>query len=93
MTPSQLKAAVEARGTESHFFTRATMKAFGDSMRNYGCRKVVIRVAYDGAGNYIGADGVEVEAWEIYRKRPVKGGNQGSAWFRCDTFARTFPQA
>jgi hypothetical protein len=37
MTPSQLKAKVE-QGKDSYFFTRDTMKFFGDTMRNYGVR-------------------------------------------------------
>ena len=38
MTPSELKYNVETRGTETFFFTRKTMKFFGDTMRNYGVR-------------------------------------------------------
>jgi len=34
MTPSELKYQVEK--TESFFFTRKTMKFFGDTMKNYG---------------------------------------------------------
>ena len=37
-TSSQLKAFVESGPTDSHFFTRGTMKFFGDTMRNYGVR-------------------------------------------------------
>ncbi len=36
MTPAELKYLTEE--TESHFFTRSTMKFFGDTMRNYGVR-------------------------------------------------------
>jgi len=36
MTPSNLKYHVEQSGNEPYFFTRSTMKFFGDSMRNYG---------------------------------------------------------
>lgn len=35
-TPSDLKSFVECAGHDSHFFTRKTMKFFGDTMRNYG---------------------------------------------------------
>ena len=36
MTPSMLKYKVEKAGNEPYFFTRKTMKFFGDTMRNYG---------------------------------------------------------
>ena len=36
MTPSQLKYKVDQTG--SHFFTRASMKYFGDTMKNFGLR-------------------------------------------------------
>lgn len=36
MTPSELKYNVEQTG--SFYFTRDSMKFFGDTMRNYGCR-------------------------------------------------------
>lgn len=38
MTPSELKYEVEKAGHESEFFTRKTMKFFGDTMKNYGVR-------------------------------------------------------
>ena len=43
MTPSQLKAHVEARG--SHYFTRQNMRFAGDTMRNYGVRAATINGA------------------------------------------------
>lgn len=36
-TASNLKMFVES-GTDSYFFTRSTMRFFGDTMRNYGVR-------------------------------------------------------
>ena len=38
MTPTQLKRHVEKAGHESYFFSRETMKFFGDTMKNYGVR-------------------------------------------------------
>ena len=35
-TPSDLKYAVECAGYAPYFFTRDTMKYFGDTMKNYG---------------------------------------------------------
>lgn len=70
-TPAQLRAAVTATG--SHFFTRASMKFFGDTMRNYGTRAAIV------------GDRVAVE---LYRRRPVKNGLRDSAYFDATTFER-----
>jgi len=69
MTPSELK--YETRKTSPYFFTRKTMKFFGDSMKNYGVRKVEI-------------DGKKL--WELWRKKPVKCGLQNSHYFDRKTF-------
>jgi len=37
MTPSELKYQYETKQS-GHFFERKTMKFFGDTMKNYGCR-------------------------------------------------------
>ena len=37
-TASDLKCHVEQFGNERYFFTRETMRFFGDTMRNYGVR-------------------------------------------------------
>lgn len=92
MTPSELKYHVEASNDDAHFFTRASMKFFGDTMRNYGVRAATVRTNYDAHGEYVGKDGIEVECWELYRKRPVKHGNQKSAYFAKDTYRRVYPQ-
>ena len=75
MTPSELKYQIEQAGHDPHFFTRSTMRFFGDTMRNYGVRKAIIN----------GRD-----AWELYRKRPVKHGLRNSAYFDAVTFQRIF---
>jgi hypothetical protein len=77
MTPSELKARIEATGEEQHFFDRKTMRFFGDTMRNYGVRQTAVT-----------KNGELVEVWELYRKNPVKHGNQNSAYFRRDNFLR-----
>ena len=69
MTPSELKKYTQE--TNPHFFSRSTMKFFGDTMRNYGVRSNTI-------------DSIEV--WELYRKRPVAHGCQNSHYFRKDNF-------
>lgn len=80
MTPSELKRQVEAAGHERYFFTRDTMKFFGDTMRNYGVTETVI----------INSTGNLVDCWELYRKRPVKHGMIDSAYFCKETFKRIF---
>lgn len=74
MTPSQLKYHVEDTG--SQFFTRSSMRFFGDTMRNYGCRQTVL-------------NGQPV--YELYRRRPVKHGLKSSAYFDATTFQRVHP--
>lgn len=93
MTPSELKYHVENAGHESHYFARRSMKFSGDTMRNYGVRSATVHTAYDAQGNYTGnhTEGVPVECWELYRKRPVKHGLQSSAYFAKETFMRVFP--
>jgi hypothetical protein len=79
-TASDLKYYVEQAGHESHFFTRSTMKFFGDTMRNYGVRKTTI--------DTYSADNVPV--WQLYRRHAVKHGLKDSAYFDCATFQRVF---
>lgn len=80
MTPSDLKAAVDATG--SKFFNRDAMKFFGDTMRNFGvCEAVVSSYSEE-----------NIECWELYRKRPVRGGVQSSAFFCKKTFRRVHPK-
>lgn len=81
MTPSELKYQVEQAGRDPYFFTRSTMRFFGDTMRNYGVRD---------AGTIETPTGRRVEAWELYRRRPVKHGLSSSAYFDKSTFARVF---
>lgn len=88
MNASELKYQVENAGTAPHFFTRNTMKFFGDTMANYGVRKVTIKTNYNAAGDYDPDNGAFVECWELYRRRPVKHGLQTSHYFECKTFAR-----
>ena len=76
MTKTELKEKVEATG--SHFFERDSMKFFGDTMKNYGVCSAVIDTHTKGG----------IETWELYRKNPVKHGNQKSAYFRKDNFER-----
>lgn len=90
-TVSDLKRAVEQADPETPFFCRTTMRFFGDTMRNYGVRLVTIRVRYDDKGNYIGKEGTDIQAYELYRRRGVKSGLHASAYFRADNFRWTTP--
>jgi len=81
-TASDLKSFVESSGREPYFFDRKTMKFFGDRMSNYGVRKPAPIVTIGGE---------TVQAFELYRRRPVKHGLQESAWFNATTFACVFP--
>jgi hypothetical protein len=87
MTPSELKYRIESAGHEQYFFTRSTMKFFGDSMRNYGVRNTFVVSNYDTDGNYV-PDGIRRQAWELWRKQPVKHGMKSSAYFDPFTFKR-----
>ena len=82
MNASELKYQVERAGHEPYFFTRNTMKFFGDTMRNYGVRSATITTNMDEV----------VECWELYRRRPVKHGLKNSAYFTKNEFRRVFPK-
>ena len=81
-TASDLKFAIEQADTAPHYFTRLTMKFFGDTMRNYGVRKTTINTYTEN----------EVPVFELYRRHPVKHNNQDSAFFRIDNLERAFPK-
>lgn len=95
MTASELKSrieqsGVEQSGVEQHFFTRQTMKFFGDSMSNYGVRNTYVVSSFDADGNYV-EGGIRRQVWELWRKRPNKHGLQSSAYFDPFTFKRVHP--
>lgn len=80
-TASDLKFRVEQSGNEPHFFTRSTMRFFGDRMSNYGVRQP----------REITTHSSKAIAFELVRRRPVKNGLASSAWFDAVTFKRVFP--
>lgn len=80
MTPSELKQKVNEAGHDSHFFDRDTMRFFGDTMANYRVRSATVTKR-----------GEAVEVWELCRRRPVKGGRTGSAYFDRVTFKQVRP--
>jgi hypothetical protein len=84
-TASDLKYQVESAGRCPHFFSRASLKFFGDRMANYGIRKPAPLVCGYGESRRT------VQTIELYRRRPVKHGLQSSAFFDAVTFERVFP--
>jgi len=80
MNASDLKYEVEKHGNEPHFFTRKTMKFFGDTIKNYGVRKTTIDT-YSEKG---------VPVYELYRRHPVKHGLKDSAYFDKRNYERRF---
>lgn len=82
MTPSTLKSHIVSAEHDRYFFTRKTMKFFGDTMKNYGVRATTIDTRTERA----------LPVWELYRKRPVAHGLQSSAYFDQATFAQVFPE-
>ncbi len=87
MNASELKSAVESSGHSPYFFTPKTMRCFGDRMSNYVVRRVTVLALFDAEGNYH-EEGKPREAYELYRRRPVKHGLKSSAYFATDTFAQ-----
>ena len=87
MTPSELKYQIECTGKEKHFFDSKTMKFWGDTMKNYGVRSVSVLAQFNDAGEY-SEEGFQTEAWELYRKRPVKHGMNKSTYFRKSDYSR-----
>lgn len=75
MTPTELKLNVETKGNSPYYFSRATMRFFGDTMSNYRVRKGKV----NGRAVYI-----------LIRKRPVKHGNQDPAYFDAENFDRVY---
>lgn len=70
MTASELKYLYEGNNPDGPFFSRGSMRFFGDRMRNYGVWQV-----------YIMVEGVSIPGYCLHRKRPVRGGLQTAAFF------------
>lgn len=72
MNASQLKDLYQRANPQGHFFDRSTLKFFGDSMRNFGVRKVRVKrdPQYSPDPDMPG----EADAWCLYRKRGTKSG-------------------
>jgi len=79
MTPGVLKGLYQRNNPAGHFFDKDTMRFFGDTMSNFKVRDA-------GKVKTMTGNGIEeAEAWELLRRRPVKGGLHGHcAFFRKD---------
>jgi hypothetical protein len=86
MTPSELKYHHELAEPNCFFFSRDSMKHFGDTMKNYGVRSAKLTVRYDNNGDYLDGEKQIIDVWELYRKKPVKCGVKTSAFFCKTTF-------
>lgn len=80
MTASELKHHVEKNDSPNYFFSRKTMKFFGDTMRNYGVRSAKINTYSE----------LDIDCWELYRRRSVKMGLSSSAYFRKSDYTQAF---
>lgn len=92
MNAIELKAHVE-QGPDRFFFTRQTMRFFGDTMSNYGVRSTTLNTHWDDTGNNYSEQTRTIEVWELYRKHPVKHGLQDSAYFDKKTYRRVFKES
>lgn len=79
MTPSELKYELQKRGN-SHFFDRETMKTWGDTMRNFGCRSAVVKTRFSPDQMHT-TEPREVEVWELYQKRPTNGNTVAHSYY------------
>jgi hypothetical protein len=92
MNKTDLKYHV-SKGPDRFFFTRDTMRFFGDTMRNYGVRSATVDYHWDESGNNYTEIPRKVEVWELYRIHPVKHGLRNSAYFDKVTYRRILPGA
>lgn len=76
MTVQELKAILTEMG--SHHFDRSTMRFFGDTIANYGVKETTIT----------DSTGCKVNAYELFRRKPVKHGIRSSTYFDVLTFKR-----
>lgn len=81
-TASDLKFWHQRKNPDSYFFTRETMRCFGDTMRNYSVRQ---------PREITTPSGDKVLAYELARRSPVKHGLSSSVWFDAVTLQRRYP--
>jgi len=75
MTPAELKSLYEENEEgRALFFTRETMRFFGDTMTNYKVSRVTVIDKY-------GEKPTQQDAYKLFRKQPVKHGLDSPAFF------------
>lgn len=82
MNISQLKILTSVH--HPFFFSRGSMRFFGDTLANYGIRSAKVFTCFDADGKYTPTI-IEVDVWELYRKRPVKNNLKESTYFSKET--------
>lgn len=90
MNASELKSKIEAANPGNLYFSRDAMKTFGDTMANYGVRSAKVKTNWDANDNWSESNGLIVECWELYRKKPVKHDNQSSCFWSKSDFKKVF---
>ena len=84
-TSSDLKYMHEHHQPHSYFFTRKTMKFFGDTMNNYGVRAQTETIETPCGDKH--------KCYVLYRRKPVKHGLQSDAYFDVQTFEKVTAKA
>jgi hypothetical protein len=64
-----------------HFFSRETLKFFGDKMSNYRVGKPV---------TFVDTSGDSVTCWPLERRRAVKNGLHSTTYFDVKDFGRRY---
>jgi hypothetical protein len=82
MTASDLKYKHEINFPNSLFFSRNNMKFAGDTMGNFGVRKIY------GAKLASQWGGQKCNVYELHRKKTTNKGFYKSFYFRADTFQK-----
>jgi len=87
MTSSELKQLYESNNPAGYFFSRRTMRFFGDTMSNFSVRDA-------GKVKSMTENGIEeVDAWELIRRRPIHGMHGHCAYFSKDNGQEVFNHA
>ena len=74
MNASEPKYRIESANKETHYFSKATMKVFGDTMANFNVRTAIVKTNWDANGNYTETGGSIVECWALVRKKTTPKG-------------------
>ena len=84
MNVSQFKTLMLEKNPESTFFHKDNMKFAGDTMRNFGVRKISLTV-------YCNNEPKFMEVIELYRKKTTSKGFFRSFYFDTETLRSVYP--